>query len=190
MAHDEQKSQGFVGSEDRLKRSDKAGRQSRAAEDAPRTNEDGTAFTAAERRTALRNEWVQEALPAPPDIPGFHTCWLSTTNSYDPIHKRVRMGYTPVSADEVMGFEAYRMKAGQWDGFICCNEMVLFKIPVETYQDLMALFHHDMPLEEERAIKERSEALLGKDRRPVEDEGVEDSLENLARPVRAPIFQP
>lgn len=86
------------------------------------------------------------------------------------------------------------MKAGQWDGFIGCNEMVLFKVPVERFQDLMAIFHHDMPLEGEQAIKEQAMALLGKDRRAVEDEGdagaVADSLEHLGRSVRAPFFIP
>lgn len=194
MANSDKQEKGFVGSEERLKRPGNEGREPRSTANAPRTNEDGTAFTVEERRQMLRNDWIQEALPTPPEIPGYHACWLSTTNSYDPIHKRIQMGYEPVRADEVPGFEAYRMKAGQWDGFIGCNEMVLFKVPVERFQDLMAIFHHDMPLEGEQAIKEQAMALLGKDRRAVEDEGdagaVADSLEHLGRSVRAPFFTP
>lgn len=184
------------GAEARLKRSADPGREPRSMADVPRTNEDGTASTVEERRRAIRNEWAQEALPTPPEIPGFHLCWLSTTNSYDPIHKRLRMGYTPVRAEEVLGFDTFRMRGGEWDGFVGCNEMILFKIPAEIYQDIMTVFHHDMPIEEERAIRDRSKAMLGKLRLPVKGEGeegepqVDDTLEQLGRPVRAPIFHP
>ena len=49
--------------------------------DVDRVQQDGSALSAAERRRMLRQEWVQEVLPTPPKIPGFHCCWLSTTNS-------------------------------------------------------------------------------------------------------------
>lgn len=142
--------------DDRLKKeSGVATRGSRDNADAPRVQSDGMALSAAERRRQLRQDWVQEVLPSPPGIPGFHLCWLSTTNSTDPIHKRMQVGYQPVKITEVPGFEQYKIDGGQYDGCIACNEMLLFKIPMDIYQDIMAIYHHDMPLEQEQAIRDR-----------------------------------
>jgi len=149
------------------------GRENPGAADLERTGEDGTVLSAAERAAMLRDEFTQEALPKPPKIPGFHTCWLSTNNSYDPIHKRMRVGYTPVKAEEVAGMDLYKVREGEWDGFISCNEMVLFKIPEEVYQEIMMLFHHTMPMEEEQRIKRQMEDLKKDDRTQTElEEGV------------------
>jgi hypothetical protein len=133
-------------------------RDSRDNSDKERVQQDGLALSAEERRRLLRNDWVQEVLPTPPAIPGFHLCWVSTTNSTDPIHKRLRMGYVPVKASEVPGFDQYLVKDGQFDGCVACNEMLLFKLPMQIYQDLMTIYHHDMPMEQEQAIRERVES--------------------------------
>lgn len=134
-----------------------ANRSDRNDADANRTNKDGTALTAQERRNQLRQDWVQELLPTPPVIPGYHTCWLSTTNSMDPIYKRMQRGYMPVTAAEVGGFGASdAVKEGEFKGCISCNEMLLFKIEEQTYQDLMTIFHYDMPLEQARGIFEKA----------------------------------
>ena len=132
-------------------------RSDRGLADIDRTNKDGTALTAKERRDMLRQDWVQELLPTPPIIPGFHTCWLSTTNSMDPIYKRVQHGYQPVSVAEVPGFSGSSelMKDGEFKGCIACNEMLLFKVDDQLYQDLMTIYHYDMPNEQERGIYEK-----------------------------------
>jgi len=135
--------------DERLKKSADAGRENRASEDVRRLDNDGTGTTVSERRQMFRNEWTQEALPTPPAIPGFHLCWLSTTSAYDSIQKRIRIGYTPVLAEELNGFDTYRMKGGEYDGFISVNEMVLFKIPNEIYNELMQELHHHAPNDEE-----------------------------------------
>jgi len=141
--------------DERLKKdSGVAVRGSRDNADTQRT-EDGSTLSAAERRRLLRRDWVQEVLPTPPGIPGFHLCWLSTTNSTDPIHKRLQVGYQPVKITEIPGFEQYKVEGGQFDGCVQCNEMLLFKLPMEVYQDLMSIYHYDMPLEQEQAIRER-----------------------------------
>lgn len=142
----------------RLKKSADAGRSDRGSEDVRRQDNDGTAFTVSERRK-FRNEWTQEALPTPPEIPGYHLCWLSTTNAYDPIQKRIRMGYSPVQANDVPGFEYLAAKDGEFQGMIAVNEMLLFKIPNDVYQEIMAEFHYHAPLEEEERIK--NSALTG-----------------------------
>ena len=53
-----------------------------------------------ERLDAFRDKWANSALPDLPAniIPGMHLCWLSTTNTYDSIDKRMALGYEPVKA--------------------------------------------------------------------------------------------
>ena len=123
--------------------------------DVDRVQQDGSALSAAERRRLLRQEWVQEVLPTPPKIPGFHCCWLSTTNSTDPVFKRIQRGYVPVKASEVPGFGTqFTVSGGEFDGCIACNEMLLFKVDEQLYKDLMTIYHHDMPMEQEAAIRD------------------------------------
>lgn len=140
--------------DERLRKSAGAGRDDRSSEDVRRLDNDGTGTTVSERRQKFRNEWTQEALPTPPAIPGYHLCWLSTTSSYDSIQKRIRIGYEPVKADEVAGFDTYRMKSGEFEGFVSVNEMVLFKLPNEIYNELMQELHHHAPNDEEGKLAE------------------------------------
>ena len=173
----------ILGSDERLKKNEGVGRANRSSADRERTEKDGTAFTAGEKRTNFRDEWTATALPTPPDIQGYHLCWLSTTNSYDPIHKRIRMGYEPVKIEEVPGFESYKMKSGEWEGFVACNEMLLFKVPKDLYQEMMTYFHHEKPIEEESMIKNNA-ALQDSNARAAgnqEDDGFA-SLGRAARP--------
>jgi hypothetical protein len=147
--------------DDRLKRNNRLGRESRAQQDNERRAPEENFVSSEERRRAFRSEWLQEALPTPPEITGFHLCWLSTTNQYDPIHKRLRLGYTPVKAEELPGFDTYRVKSGEHEGFVACNEMVLYKLPMSIYQDLMAEMHHYAPLDEQEKVQVQQEQLMG-----------------------------
>jgi hypothetical protein len=152
-----------------------------------RESADASLASANERRKMFR-EFQQEALPTPPARPGWHHCWLSMTNQYDPIYKRVRMGYQPVKADDIKDFEHYRIKSGEYEGCISVNEMVLFEIPQEVYQEMMLEYHHYRPLEEEARIK--ANALSGeKDSNgkmlgSIEGEGISE----LAARVKTPTF--
>jgi hypothetical protein len=137
----------------RLKKNVSSGRESRASEDSSREAPEDSLVSKEERRRMFRSEWLQEALPKPPPIPGYHLCWLSSNNQYDPIHKRMRLGYEPVKADELKGFEHMKVKAGEHVGFVACNEMLLYKLPEELYQELMVEMHHNAPLEEQEKIK-------------------------------------
>ena len=175
----------------RLKKSLSAGgRETRASEDAERKPPEEKFMSAQERRKAWSDEWTQSALPKTPELPGWHLCWLSTTNSYDSIDKRMRLGYVPVSADELTGFESYRIKSGENTGFIACNEMVLYKIPMDIYQDVMLQMHHEKPMEEADKIRVQVENLQGardssgKSLAQVEGEGFGD----LDRNVKPPVF--
>ena len=105
--------------ESRLKKSLNAGgRHDRASEDATRSAADEKFISTQERRKMWSEEWTQSALPKLPQMEGWHLCWLSTTNSYDSIDKRIRLGYVPVKSDELPGFENYKVKSGEHEGFI------------------------------------------------------------------------
>lgn len=174
----------------RLKKSLSAGgRESRASLDHARSAPEEQSVLSDERRKMWKDEWTQSALPNPPSIPGWHLCWLSTTNSYDSIDKRIRLGYVPVRADEVPGMDNNRVKAGEHVGFIACNEMLLYKIPEDIYQEVMAHFHHEAPLEEANKIRVQAERIQGRDSSgralgQVEGEGLGD----IDKPLPAPVF--
>ena len=146
--------------ESRLKKSLTAGgRHTRASEDHSRLPAEESFASTQDIDQMWSDEWTQTALPKVPDIPGWHLCWLSTTNSYDTIDKRIRLGYVPVLADELPGYDNYRVKAGEHVGHISCNEMLLIKIPMDLYQKVMTHFHYQKPMEATQAIMERMEEL-------------------------------
>ena len=166
------------------------GRESRSSQDLSRAAPEEAFISKQERRKMWSDEWTQSALPKVPDIPGWHLCWLSTTNGYDSIDKRMRLGYVPVQADELPGFDNYRVKAGEDVGFIACNEMRLYKLPMEVYQEVMTHMHHEAPNEESDKVQVQVEQLQGnrdssgRSLGSVEGEG----FGNLNRNVQTPVF--
>ena len=177
--------------DNRLKKNTLAGgRESRSADDRSRASADESFASSQERRRAFRSEWLQEALPTPPEIKGFHLCWLSTTNQYDPIHKRLRMGYTPVKAEELPGFDTYKVKSGELEGFVACNEMVLYKMPLDIYQEIMTEMHHNAPMDEQEKVKIQQDQLLNaKDSNGRRLGQVEGDGMNFDQTAPAPIFE-
>lgn len=178
--------------DERLKKdAGNAARGSRDSADTNRVQQDGSTLSASERRRMLRQEWVQSVLPQLPEMPGWHLCWVSTTNSTDPIHKRMQVGYLPVKASEVPGYDQYRINADtEFNGCIACNEMLLFKIPMERYQDLMAIYHYDMPLEQEQAIREHVTNAQEQDSNGRDLLQVEGDFNMLGKATgRIPVFQ-
>ena len=140
-----------------------------------------------ERAAAFRDKWQNSALPDIPKdaIPGMHLCWLSTTNQYDSIDKRIALGYEPVKAAELgKGFESLgKMSSGKFEGCVSCNEMVLFKIPEEVYQEVMRLLHLEDPLEHQRNITEavRSNSQEGKGGRSILEGGILEMEKEAAK---------
>jgi hypothetical protein len=180
----------ILGADERLKKATgEVTRGDRSTADNSRTQQNGTILSDEERRRALRQDWIQEVLPTAPDMPGFHCCWLSTTNSTDPIYKRMQRGYMPVKATEIPGFGTQFMtKGGEFDGCISCNEMLLFKIDKQTFNDLMVIYHHDMPLEQEAAIRERVQSTQERDSDGKALGSVEGSFKTLGRSRGTPTF--
>jgi hypothetical protein len=177
--------------DERLKKNLSAGgRESRGSLDSVREAPEDQSALSDERRKMWKDEWTQSALPSVPELKGWHLIWLSTTNSYDSIDKRIRLGYTPVKTDEIPGFENYKVKSGEYVGYIQCNEMLLFKIPMDMYQELMTHFHHDLPQEDAEKVRVQVEQLQGtrdsSGRRLGQIEG--DGLGNYDPPKPAPLF--
>ena len=180
-----------MATESRLKKSLNAGgREGRSAQDLSRAAPEEKFVSAQERRKMWSDEWTQSALPKLPEMKGWHLCWLSTTNSYDSLDKRIRLGYVPVQADEFPGFDNYRVKAGEHVGFVACNEMILCKIPEDIYQDIMLQMHHEAPMDEADKIRVQIENLQGsrdssgKSLGQVEGEG----FGQFDQSVRTPVF--
>ncbi len=94
----------------------------------------------------------QVILPNIPDITGYHVCWLSTTNTSDPIHRRMQLGYQPIKASELPGMAYSGMKSGEFEGCVCVNEMIAFKLPLRLYQMYMAEAHYHAPNREEEGV--------------------------------------
>lgn len=148
----------------RIKRSAGETRRNRTEMDESRAAPEENFPMTRERRRA-RNEFQQTVLPSVPDIPGYHLCWLATNSQYDPIHRRFALGYMPVRADEMPGYDMYKVKEGDQSGHIMCNEMLLCKMPMDVYQDIMLEHHHYQPMDEAEKIKVQQEQLVGqKDR--------------------------
>jgi len=178
--------------ESRLKKSlNASGRKDRASEDANRKAPEEKFISSQERKKMWSEEWTQSALPKLPNMDGWHLCWLSTTNSYDSIDKRIRLGYVPVKSEELPGYEDYRVKSGEHVGYISCNEMLLFKLPMDIFQDYMTEMHHDRPRDEADKVRVQLESLQGqrdsngKSLVNVEGEGL-GSLDN--QPSKTPVF--
>jgi hypothetical protein len=109
-------------------------------------------LTDRERAEAYKKSFYQSHLPDLPPIRGYHICWLTTTNPRDSIAARMRLGYEPIKASEIPGFEHISVKSGDYIGCIGVNEMLAFKLPLHLYETYMTISHHDQPLEEEGAI--------------------------------------
>ena len=102
----------------------------------------------------------------------------------------MRLGYTPVKAEEIEGFDAYRVKSGELEGFVACNEMVLYKLPNDVYQDMMLEMHHYAPQDEQEKIRVQQEMLQEQARdakgRPLVT--IEGNGMNFDQTIKTPVF--
>jgi len=143
--------------DDRLKKELGVGRRTREVED--RKVVENREVTEDDRLEMFRQQLFNDALPDLPPIPGYHVCWLTTANQRDPIQRRIRLGYEPVTAADVPGFEYATLKTGEWQGFIGVNEMLAFKLPLGLYNKFMQEAHHDAPAREEQKLADTAEFL-------------------------------
>lgn len=167
----------------RLKLELGAGRTDRDIEDRPVT--ENRQVTDADRLEMFRQQLFNDALPDLPDIPGYHVCWLTTTNPRDPIHRRMQLGYEPVNPSEVPGFEYATEKTGEWAGFIAVNEMLAFKLPLSLYEGFMQEAHHNAPAREDEKLTSALDAIRQQAERQgaalIEGDGMADLRSSPAR---------
>jgi hypothetical protein len=146
-------------SDEKIKRNTNSGREGRSSQDSGRSAPEDSFESAVHRRERFRNQFMQQALPRVPEIDGYHLCWLSSTNGYDTIDSRIRIGYSPVKSSEMKGFNHPSMSVTDGgDDIVRCNEMILYKIPNDVYQDIMLEMHHYAPLDESEKVRSGAEA--------------------------------
>lgn len=163
-------------------------RESRATQE--RTHTENRLLTDKERLEAFRGTFFKEALPDLPPLPGYHMCWLTTTNPRDSIPMRLRLGYELVRVEELgPAFVKMSVKTGQeFAGHVMVNEMIAAKLPDHLYQLYMLESHHYGPAREQEKltavldnIREQAERSKAK---VIEEEGTAE----LRRSRPAPTF--
>lgn len=111
-------------------------------------------LTKSELIAKFRSEMFNNVLPETPQIPGYHLCWLSTTNAYDSIQHREALGYERVKPEDLPGLDHITLTQGSFVGCIGLNELVLFKVPMDLWREYMSIAHHERPFGEEEKIRD------------------------------------
>ena len=169
--------------DERLKKTKDVGREDRAMED--RAVTENREVSDDDRLEMFRQQFFQAALPDLPKIPGYHVCWLTTTNPRDTINMRMRLGYEPVKPEDIPGWEASTVKSGEWQGLIGVNEMLAFKLPLSLYEKYMQEAHHDAPTRELEKLSDTADFLQQQAESSgsylVEGDGMQDMRQSRGR---------
>jgi len=164
--------------EDRL---DRASKERNVTENREISDED--------RLVMFRQQFWQSALPDLPKINGYHVCWLTTNNPRDTIQARIRLGYEPITAADIPGWDHASLKTGEYAGMIGVNEMLAFKLPIPLYQRYMHEAHHAMPLEEESKLQETADYIRDQAQSMGANVSVGDGIQDLRIKVPNPTFE-
>lgn len=173
-------------SDNRLAKASSDSREDRAIHDRPQTED--RVLNDSVRLEAFKRSYHQSALPDLPEIPGWHVCWLTTTNPRDPIHRRMSWGYVPILSSDMPGWEYASLKTGEYAGCIGVNEMVAFKVPNEIYEEIMLEAHHRMPMEEEQKITSTLDAIREQAERQKSRVFLEEGTAELGKSGKTPTF--
>lgn len=140
-----------------------------------------------ERLAFFRDQLFNSALPSLVEIPGYHLCWLTTTNPRDSIMMRLRLGYELLKASDFPGFEAVTLKTGDYAGCIGVNEMLASKLPLDLYELYMTEAHHNAPNNEEEKLRAVLETIqqnaVAQKAEVIAEEGNAELGKNKLRPV-------
>ena len=175
-----------LGNDERLKKVQDPARRSRAMDD--RAVTENRELSDDDRIQMFRDAFYQSALPDLPEIPGYHVCWLTTTNPRDSIQGRFRLGYEPVKPEEVPGWEYATLKTGEYAGLVGVNEMIAAKIPDRLYLRFMREAHHDAPLREEDKISDALDSMSAQARGSKSKMVEEEGMSSLREAAPSPIF--
>jgi hypothetical protein len=132
---------------------------------------------------------MQSVLPNLPYRPGFHVCWLTTSNARDSIANRIRFGYRPLRVESIPGWDGITSKVGDLEGIVSVNEMIAAEIPLSLYYRYMRENHYTLPLAEEEKLRGQVDQ-LGEEAarygaRMTEGDGTRD---HLVQKVSSPDF--
>lgn len=111
-------------------------------------------MTPEEMEIFLENQLRSNVLPNPPQIPGVHWLWASTTNTQTPIAFYLNLGYTFATHQDVQGMmSVQRQHSAEYGEYVTHNEMILLKCPEEAYKKIMDYFHRIKPDDEARRLR-------------------------------------
>jgi hypothetical protein len=142
-----------------------------------------------DRLTMFRNQLFNSALPILPEIPGFHLCWLTTTNPRDSIIMRQRLGYELLKSSDFPGFELVTMKTGDYAGCIGVNEMLAAKLPLDLYEMYMTEAHHNAPNAEEEKLRAVIDTIKQNAQMQKAEVEEEEGSAGLGKSTSRPIFE-
>lgn len=112
------------------------------------------------RLEAFRNSRAQSVLPDLPTFPGYHVCWLTTSNPRDSVAMRQRLGYELIRVEECPGWDGLTgVKEGRIPGVVGIEEMVAARLPLPLFNEYMAINHSQAPRDEEDKLLYAAESL-------------------------------
>ena len=164
--------------------------ESRAGRDeSDRPNTENRQVIDADRLEMFRRSFAAEKLPSLPPIPGYHTCWLTTTNNADPLFRRLAWGYELLKPSECPGLKTCEIKTGEYAGCIGTGEMLAAKLPLELYEMYMTEVHYTQPLAEEGKLRSTLDLIEQEAAKKKARLDIEEGTRQLGRRTgRAPKF--
>lgn len=105
---------------------------------------------------------LNNIMPEPPLVPGYDTMWETTmeAGSGNLRHRLDHLGYTFVKPEECPTYRNHTARTSAIPGVVSYNELVAVKIPKGRKEMIAKRFHHDAPLNAERAIKKKVSELM------------------------------
>lgn len=146
----------------------------------------------AERLELFRLTTFQNQLPILPQelFPTDHLCWLTTSNTRDPIQGRIRLGYKLIQINELPGWEHSVINTGLYSGCVGINEMVAAKLPLRLFEMYMTEAHHNQPLAEEGKLRATLDVIKESARGGLKGPVIEEeSTAQLGTRTRRPRFE-
>lgn len=135
-------------------------RASRAVED--RAHTENRIVLDDSRLQQYRRAHEQPILANLPEIPGWRTCWVSTTSGSDTPQMRMEIGWEFVKPEDLPGWSTTKvasLSSSSYEGCIGIREMVAMKIPVELRNFYMKDAHDTLPAFEQQKLKDDERAI-------------------------------
>ncbi len=131
---------------------------------------------------------LNNIMPKPPEIPGYDTMWGSTMNEQDLRNRLDNLGYTFVKIEECPHYRNHTARSATIPGVVSFNELVALKQKKGRSQMLARKFHHDAPLNSEKAIKKKVSDLMDYEGKRI-GINMEDGTQSLGQaPAKNPTF--